>query len=802
MTPVPYNVPQPTLPLNSSVNNSQPPMMNLSPNFPNMQQIRMPFGATVSNMPQVQFPTNVVRGNFLPGRMPMVSSSQNMQNVRMSINSNMLNLQQMRGQARNTGHNLLRNRNLQNLQQVRLNTAVNQPQFSFNARFNQTQSRQTFNNTQNTSVNPVSSHINATLNPTQVRTLPQNMQVLQSVSKSNPQFQHLSNFKTTLATITSTSTTLTTTGSNRQIKPVSFSIKASTNNAPPWQLAKTSTNTTLLQVSSQNCKFSQAAPKPTLVSSSNADKSMVLSNIAIPSRTNIQTIKTKNMSEKMPSGALNKSEESILQAQLQYIRLQQEMGANSDEQISAESSGKNLVTSKIQTDKPPKFQKDSCEKAAIIKEKGPALSLWTRHYRRQQKNQKRSSRRKFNREQRRAKKEKPENQKGDTESSMNQKIENQENRLKDKIKCDELNVNEKKGNQKIICQNDDKKALNQEIKLKYDIDVTSHVIHQQKTNDSSKNLPKCGLFFTEKTNKCQTQLLNRTPNKNLHVSSAGHSQSCSAQNNNINVIEQNPILCNKTGLIGISHGKSTNTGQSFPASGMYNQPTVSIGNQSNFVHPASVPQSVPPPSIQTFGKHLQKVWHANEFSREDAVKQAQSGYKQAPEVSTQLQLNTLRKLAQDTKLQSQQKSGTGTPELIPRNGSVSQAIPHVHRKTLFSSETETSDFDYKLDPEGLRTTLSVDQNKLLLVKDTSQITSMTEKNENNSEKVNDTQFKVEEKMIGDKTDNVNVEQMDEEPSLACKIKTTFSLPHTRVSICCLEVKETCIFKSSTLDFSG
>ncbi|XP_071143858.1 uncharacterized protein [Mytilus edulis] len=735
MTHVPYNVPQSTLPLNASVHNSQPPMMNLNPNFQNIQQVRMPFGANVSNMTQVQYPTNVVGGSFLPGRMPMVSSAQNMQNVRMAMNSNMLNFQQMRGQARNTGHNLIRHRNLQNLQQVRLNTAVNQPQFGFNARFNQTQSRPAFNNTQNT-YNPVSSHINATLNSTQTRTLPHNIPVSQPVSISNPQFEHLSTLKTTLATMSSTSTT----SSNREIKPVSFSIKASTNNAPPWQLAKTCTpNTTPLPVSSRNSRFSQAAPKPTLATSSSTDKSMGLSNTAIPSRTSIQTVTVQKMSEKMSTGALNKSEESILEAQLQYIRQQQELGVSSGTQKFSESSEKEVITSKNQTDNSPKFQKDSSEKSAIIKKKGPAssLSLWTSHYQRQQKNQKRSSRRKCNREQRRAKKDTHENQKGDTETSLNKKIENEESRRKDKTKCDELNVNEKKGNQKIKCQNDDKKTLNEEIKMKY---VTSQVIHQSKTNDdTSQNLTKHGLSITEKT-KCQQ--LNKTPNKNLPVSSGSNSQSTSAQN--INVKEQTPILCNKTEL---SHGKSTNTGQSFPAGGMYRQPTVSIGNQSNFVHPTSVPQPVPPPSIQTFGYRLQNVPNTNKFNRGEVTKQAESGYKK---VSTQSQLNTLRKLDQDTKLQNQQKSVTESSELTTI-GSVNQRIPKVNRKT------DTSNF------EGLCTASSVDQNKLLQVNDKSKITSMTEK-------VNDMQSKVEEKMVEDTMDNVNVEPMEEEPSLGCKIK--------------------------------
>ncbi|CAG2253506.1 Peflin,Programmed cell death protein 6,Sorcin [Mytilus edulis] len=734
MTPVPYNVPQSTLPLNASINNSQPPMMNLNPNFQNIQQVRMPFWTNISNMAQVQYPTNVVGGNFLPGRMPMVSSAQNMQNVRMAMNSNMLNFQQMRGQARNTGHNLLRHRNLQNLQQVRLNTAVNQPQFGFNARFNQTQSRPAFHNTQNT-FNPVSSHINATLNPTQTRTLPHNMPVSQPVSKSNPQFEHLSTLKTTLAAISSTSTTVTTTGSNREIKPVSFSIKASTNNAPPWQLAKTCTpNTTLLPVSSRNSRFSQAAPKPTLATSSSTDKSVGLSNTAIPSRTSIQTVTVQKMSEKMSTGALNKSEESILEAQLQYIRQQQEMGVSSGAQKSSESSEKEVITSKNQRDKSPKFQKDSSEKSAIIKKKGPAssLSLWTSHYQRQQKNQKRSSRRKCNREQRRAKKDTHENQKGDTETSLNQKIENEESRRKDKTKYDELNVNEKKGNQKIKCKNDDKKALNEEIKMKY---VTSQVIHQSKTNDdTSQNLTKHGLSITEKT-KCQQ--LNKTPNKNLPVSSGSNSQSTSAQN--INVKEQTPILCNKPEL---SHGKSTNTGQSFPGGGMY--------RQSNFVHPTSVPQPVPPPSIQTFGYRLQNVPNTNNFNRGEAMKQVESDYKKAHENSTQSQLNTLKNLDQDTKLQNQQKSVTGSFELTTI-GSVSQRIPKVNRKT------DTSNF------EVLHTATSADQNKLSQVNDKSEITSMTEK-------VNDMQSKVEEKMVGNTMDNVNVEPMDEEPSLGCKIK--------------------------------
>ncbi|XP_063408019.1 serine/arginine repetitive matrix protein 2-like [Mytilus trossulus] len=694
MTPVPYNVPQPTLPLNASVHTSQPPMLNLNPTFQNIQQVRMPFGANISNMAQVQYPTNVVRGNFLPGRMPMVSSTQNMQNVRMAMNSNMLNFQQMRGQARNTGHNLLRHRNLQNLQQVRLNTAANQPQLGFNARFNQTPSRSSFSNTQNT-YNPVSSHINASLNPTQARTLPHNMPVSQpvsqTVSKSNPQFEHLSTLKTTLATLLSTSTTVATTGSNREIKPVSFSIKASTNNAPPWQLAKTCTpNTT--PVSSRNSRFSQAAPTPTLAISSSTDKSMGLSNTAIPSRTSIQTVTVQNMSEKMSTGALNKSEESILEAQLQYIRQQQEMGADSGAQKSSTSSEKEVTTSKNQTDKSPKFQKDSSEKSAIIKKKGPAssLSLWTSHYQRQQKNQKRSSRRKCNREQIRAKK--------DTDTSSNQKIKNQNKSLKDKIEDDE-----KKGNQTIKSQNDDQKALNQEIKMKY---VTSQVIHQSKTNDdSSQNLPKHGLCSTEKT-----QQLNKTPNKNLPVSSGSDSQSTSAQN--MKVKEQTHISCNKTEL---SHGKSTNTGQSFSTGGMYREPTVSIGNQSNFVHPKSVPQPVPPPSIQTFGYRLQNVPNFNKSNRGEAKKQAQSGYKKAPEVSTQLQL---KKLDQDTKLQNQQKSVTGSSELTTI-GSVSQRIP--------------------------------------------KITSMTGN-------VNDTQSKEEEKMNRDTMDNVTVEPMDEEPSLGCKIK--------------------------------
>ncbi|CAG2193300.1 Peflin,Programmed cell death protein 6,Sorcin [Mytilus edulis] len=681
MTPVPYNVPQPTLPLNASINNSQPPMMNLNPNFQNMQQVRMPFGTNISNMTKVQYPTNVVGGNFLPGRMPMVSSAQNMQNVRMAMNSNMLNFQQMRGQARNTGHNLLRHRNLQNLQQVRLNTAVNNLRFGFNARFNQTQSRPAFHNTQNT-FNPVSSHINA-LNPTQARTLPHNMPVSQPVSKSNPQFEHLSTLKTTLAAISSTSTTVTTTGSNREIKPVSFFYKASTNNAPPWQLAKTCTpNTTLLPVSSQTLEFSQAAPKPTLATSSSTDKSVGLS-----------------------------------------------FHCNS-----FKDNEKEVITSKNQRDKSPKFQKDSSEKSAIIKKKGPAssLSLWTSHYQRQQKKKERSSRRKCNREQRRAKKDTHENQKGDTETSLNQKIENEESRRKDKTKYDELNVNEKKGNQKIKCKNDDKKALNEEIKMKY---VTSQVIHQSKTNDdTSQNLTKHGLSITEKT-KCQQ--LNKTPNKNLPVSSGSNSQSTSAQN--INVKEQTPILCNKPEL---SHGKSTNTGQSFPGGGMY--------RQSNFVHPTSVPQPVPPPSIQTFGYRLQNVPNTNNFNRGEAMKQVESDYKKAHENSTQSQLNTLKNLDQDTKLQNQQKSVTGSFELTTI-GSVSQRIPKVNRKT------DTSNF------EVLHTATSADQNKLSQVNDKSEITSMTGK-------VKDMQSRVEKKMIGDTMDNINVEPMDEEPSLGCKIK--------------------------------